>query len=189
MQLRRRRTSTQNAIIIFPLELSLPSYYLPIQVDKVGAEFFIRNRYPDAKITFLPDSFTPVITALCNKSIGCSRCHDAILHHIATRFSGDLNPPLLTEEDVNYYCISVIIHQYIFHALNEFNDEEEVVRFRQEVYAAKEKWIMKRLQRLQCECYLGLKDFDSDLRRSCAEFYMELKKACGFSPLKMFYMK
>ncbi len=96
---------------------------------------------------------------------------------------------ILTEEDMNYYCISGIIHQCIFHALNEFNDEEEVVRFRQEVYAAKEKWNMKRLQRLQCECYLGLKDFDSDLRRSCAEFYMELKKAWGFSPLKMFYMK
>jgi hypothetical protein len=88
-----------------------------------------------------------------------------------TRFSSDLNPPLLTEEDVNYYCISVIIHQYIFHALSKFDNEEEVVRFRQAVIVANEKWSMKRLQWLQHECYLGLKDFDSDLRRTCAILY------------------
>ena len=46
----------------------------------------------------------------------------------------------------------------------------------------------KRMQWLQRETYLGPMQFEDDLRRSCAEFYLDLKKEWGFKPTSWFYM-
>jgi hypothetical protein len=49
---------------------------MPVQVMKTpGWEVeFLESHFPDAKFVFLPDSFTPMITALAINEINCSIC-------------------------------------------------------------------------------------------------------------------
>jgi hypothetical protein len=53
---------------------------------------------------------------------------------------------------------------------------------------AKARWMQRRASRWELELYLGNNDFDSKLKRSCAEFYMELRKVLGCTPMRWYYM-
>lgn len=66
----------KNALVLFPIEL--------LQVAKERGKVFSSK-------PFLPDSFTPVITGLCNNNITCSQCHDVILIPLEMIISGLLN--------------------------------------------------------------------------------------------------
>jgi hypothetical protein len=71
----------------------------------------------------LPKSFSPVVAALCRKSIQCSPCHNIILQQLAQK--GDkhyisLMKEFPMEEVANVYCIDYIIRYYIMIALSQF---------------------------------------------------------------------
>jgi hypothetical protein len=90
-----------------------------------------------------------------------------------------------TKEVANVYCIEYIIYQYILIALAQFTyNTQKVQVLRQHAFKVTEESKVKRLSRLTLESYLGSAPFEDDLRRSCAEFYFELKKIWGFSPAK-----
>ncbi len=48
---------------------------------------------------------------------------------------------------------------------------------------AKTRWSLRQVLCLQQEEYLGNNDFKTELNRSCEEFYLELKKVIGSSPI------
>jgi hypothetical protein len=55
--------------------------------------------------------------------------------------------------------------------------------YQSKVLSAKERWIHRRLSRLNHEMYLGSNEFEAELKRSCGEFYNEFKRVLGFSPV------
>ncbi len=48
---------------------------------------------------------------------------------------------------------------------------------------AKTLWSQRRVLRLQQEQYLGDNNFETEINRSCGEFYLVLKKVIGCSPI------
>jgi len=194
MHLRRRLSNVQNLIVIFPEdEASVANIYIPVQVDDAFAADYVRANYPLAyRVIILPKSFSSVIAALCRKSIQCSPCHYIILQQLAQK--GDKNYIELMKEFpmkevANVYCIEYIIYRYILIALAQFTyNTRKVQALRQQAFKVMEESKVKRLSRLTLESYLGYAPFEDDLRRSCAEFYFELKKIWGFTPAKWCYM-
>jgi hypothetical protein len=49
---------------------------------------------------------------------------------------------------------------------------------------AKAQWMQRMASRWELELYLGNNDYDSELKRSCADFYMELRKFLGYTPIR-----
>jgi hypothetical protein len=194
MHLRQRRGNIQNIIIVFPdNEASIASLYLPIQVDKAYAAEIIRTEYPNAcRTIIIPSTFSSVIGALCKKSIQCSLCYTVILEHLAflcDKHYIELKQEFPAEEEVNFYCINLILHRYISIALDQLDkNRADIELLRTQAFQIKDAYKVKRQQRLKHESYLGSMEFDNDLRRSCVEFYLELKKKWKFTPVKCFYM-
>jgi hypothetical protein len=184
----------QNLIVVFPEdEVSIANIYIPIQVEVAFAADYVRANYPNAcRVIILPKSFSSVMAALCRKSIQCSSCHNIILHQLAQK--GDKNYIELMkefpmEEVVNVYCIDYFICRYILIALATFtHNAQRVSLLRQQAFIVREESKVKRLNQLALELYLSSVPFEDDLRRSCAEFYFELKKIWGYTPAKWCYM-
>ncbi len=95
-----------------------------------------------------------------------------------------------TEETVNFFCIDHIIRRYI----RIVPMTPSILRKRGnqalslQAFEILDLLKVKRQQRLWHESYLGPMQFEDDLRHSCAEFYKELKKKWGFTPVKWFHM-
>ena len=194
MQLRQRRSNVQNIILVFPDEASTSNVYLPIQVDKECVAEYVQRSYPTASsIVLMPDSFLSVIGAICKNNVQSSEVESILLAHLALKCNKSLivnNREFPTEETANFYCIDHIIRRYIMMvamAPFDLNERESQVLSLQ-AFQTLDLLKVKRLQWLYHESYLGPKQFEEDLRRSCAEFYMELKKRWGFTPVKWLYM-
>jgi len=185
----------QNIILIFPEEdeASIANIYIAIQVDIRFAAEYIRANYPHAcRVILLPKSFSPVVAALSRMSIQCSPCRNIILQELAQK--GDKPYILLmkefpTEEVANVYCIDYMIRHYIMIALSQFaSNTRKVQVLRRQAFRVMDENKANRLNRLMLESYLGSMLFEDDLRRTCAEFYAELKKTWGFTPKKWCFM-
>jgi hypothetical protein len=78
----------------------------------------IRTNHPNTcRTIIIPGSFSSVIGALCRNSIQCSLCHTVILEHLALlcdKHYIELKQEFPEEEEVNFYCINLILHIYIF---------------------------------------------------------------------------
>ena len=195
MHLQRRQSNLQNLIVVFPEdEVSIANIYIPIQVEVAFAADYVRANYPNAcRVVILPKSFSSTMAALCRKSIQCSSCHNIILHQLMAQKGSknyiELMKEFPTKEVANVYCIEYIIYRYILIALAQFTyNTRKVQVLRQQAFKVMEESKVKRLSRLTLESYLGYAPFEDDLRRSCAEFYFELKKIWGFTPAKWCYM-
>ena len=92
--------------------------------------------------------------------------------------------------DANDYFIDVIINSYLMTALHAFrSNARKVARLKRKTWQAKLQWMRKRDLRRVNELYLGVQPFSYELRRCCEEFYKQLKKAWGFTPVKLLLMK
>jgi hypothetical protein len=166
-------------------------------VEEPGREVdsFLENRFPNAELfVFLPETFTSVITVLVNNAINYSICHEILLQHLGLHCSRDNDPiervDLSSEQSMNYYCITVIVHNYIIIALDSHaKGDEERLQLGEKTIKAKIKWRARQLHRLRDEQYLGSHRFAFDLSRSCGEFYLELKHAWGFKPIHWSFFK
>ena len=155
---------------------------------------YVQQTYRAAsRIIFMPDSFLSVIGALCKKNAQCSEFHSLLLAHLAVKGDNSLienNREFPMEETANFYCIDHIIRPYIMMVamapLNLRERESQVLSL--QAFQILDLLKVKRQQRLCRESYLGPMQFEDDLRRSCAEFYKELKKKWGFTPVKWFHM-
>ena len=193
MQLRRRRNKIKSIIIIFHGTTS--NVHLPLQLEEecITAEY-VQMRYPTAlSAIFLPDTFLSVIAFICKKQLQFSELNSIILSHLARICDKSLfetSRQFPTEEIANYHCIDHTIRWYIMMvAMAPFNlDEKESQVLSLRAFQMLDVCKGKRMQRLQRESYLGPMQFEDDLRRSCAEFYLELKKEWGFKPTSWFYM-
>ena len=88
------------------------------------------------------------------------------------------------EEVANVYCIDYICY-YIMIALSQFaSNTQKVQVLRRQAFRVMDESKAKRLNRLILESYLGSMLFEDDFHRTCAEFYVELKKSWGFTPKK-----
>jgi hypothetical protein len=92
--------------------------------------------------------------------------------------------------DANDYFISVVINSYLTTALHAFiSNPRKVARLKRKAWQAKVQWMRKRGLRRLNELYLGVQPLSYELRRSCEEFYKQLKNAWGFTPEKLLLMK
>ena len=119
----------------------------------------------------LSDIIFSYLAALCNRSVFETRRQFPI------------------EAIANFHCIDHIIRWYIMKvAMAPFNlNEKENQALSLEAFQVLDLLKLKRRQRLDQESYIGPMPFEDDLRRSCAEFYKELKK-WRFTPVKWFHM-
>jgi hypothetical protein len=106
---------------------------------------------------------------------------------ISTR---DLNNRFLSEMDANDYFVDVVINSYLMTALHAFrSNARKVARLKRKTRQAKLQWMREQNQRRINELYLGVQPFFYEPRRCCEEFYKELKKAWGFTSVKLLLMK
>jgi hypothetical protein len=185
----------QNIILVFPEEdeASIANIYIAIQVDIRFAAEYIRANYPHAcRVILLPKSFSPVVATLSRMSIQCSPCHNIILQELAQKGEKpyiSLMKEFPTEEVANVYCINYMIRHYIMIALSQFaSNTQKVQVLRRQALRVMDENKANQLNWLMLESYLGSMLFEDDLRRTCAEFYAELKKTWGFTPKKWCFM-
>ena len=195
MQLRRRPSTTQWLIVAFNPSHYITELFLPLYLDRSRGEEVIRTWYPNSLTSiWLPSVMSSVMVALQQKRIGCNFCHRFILGavgslalSISTR---DLNNRFSSEMDANDYFIDVIINSYLMTALHAFrSNARKVARLKRKTRQAKLQWMRKRDLRRINELYLGVQPFSYELNRCCEEFYKQLKKAWGFTPVNLLLMK
>ena len=188
MQLRQRRCGQQNIIVCFSECLSS----LFMQINRTDVEGFLRAKYPQAtNLVYLPDSFSSVVKYLKHNCTGSSYYRFSINKHLTSycteRVEAHIRDLFSTERSVEDWCISIIIEEY-----SKVTSEMLPLRARKKylnnVKFAKARWLKRRESRLQLENYLGINDFDTELKRSCGEFYNELKKGIHCSPIRWYSM-
>ncbi len=185
----------QNVIVFFPASSSMHSCTtLVMQVNRTDTEAYLWQKYPQAlSLIYLPKSFSTVIKSMIKRSLGCSHYHDIILDHVSrycsnyiSGFDG-LGRDFPTERAVEDWSINIIIEEYLAET------SQPLAPHRQKTYLkkanqAKAQWIQRRASRQEQELYLGNNDFDSELKRSCGEYYMELRKILGYTPIRWYYV-
>jgi hypothetical protein len=78
------------------------------------------------------------------------------------------------------WSIDVIVDNYINATAGVLLCHDENLKV---CKVARAQWLKRRELRLQKESYLGNNGFYAELMRSCGEFYHELKKIIGFTPI------
>lgn len=195
MQLRRRHGELQNVLICFPESSTTSCKVLALQIARLDVEGYLRAQYPQAtKIIYLPQTFSTIVKVINKKGIGCSYYQDLILHRLSCHFGKNMkrfdaiDDDFPTDRSVEDWSINCIIDEYIAIALPTLQRSQRQKTFLIKVNEAKAQWNKKRASRQRVELYLGINDFDSELKRSCAEFYSELRKALGGNPLRWYYI-
>ncbi len=157
------------------------------------------SNYPGVtNIIYLPPSFSNVVNYLKvdfdKGTFGKSHYHVLLNQEITSYFSNltgiqfdslgsDLFP---TESSVDDFCLNVVIEDYIKVILEMFHGQRPRRNYLNKLTAAKEQWIIRRKLRLNRERYLGSNTFDVELRRSCGEFYTEVRKVLGCCPIRWY---
>ena len=81
------------------------------------------------------------------------------------------------------WCI--IIEEYT-KVTSEVLHPQAQKKYLNEVKFANKEWLKRQEAQHHMEHYLGIHHFDTELKRSCGEFYNELKKVLGFSPMRWY---
>jgi hypothetical protein len=130
-------------------------------------------------IIYLPQPFSMIVKAVNKKRIEYSYYHELILLHLSCQFSNHMRQfnaienEFPTEHSTEDWCINVIINENIAIASppHQHSQNQKKINKANEVKAV---WIKKREYQQRVELYLGINDFDSELKRSFGEFYSEL---------------
>ena len=88
------------------------------------------------------------------------------------------------EQEANDYFIIILIDAYLKALLRDLTGSISISILKKKIPEAKKEWRRKRDRRRMDELYLGDLSFENELRRCIDEFYNELKKVWGFSPIR-----
>ncbi len=168
-----------------------------LQVYQRDTEAYLHSKYPGVtNIIYLPPSFSNVVNYLRvdfdNGTFGRSHYHVLLNKEITSYFlnlsgvrfdslGSDLFP---TEDSVEDFCLNFVIEEYIKVTLELLRGGRARRNYLNKLTAAKEQWMIRRQLRLNQERYLGGNSFDVEIKRSCAEFYTEVRKVLGSCPIR-----
>ena len=194
MLLRPTNNNSQWLIVVFPPMLYFTYDFMPLYLDKDQGQYVVKDWYPNAVTSiWVPCTMDAVMQSLRKKVIGCHCCHHILLQNIGAialqHGALTLRDHFSSESHANDYFITVIIDAYLTTILHEFKNPRKSRRLKRKIPTARRKWLVKRDLRRQAEAYLGPQPFPYELRRSCEEFYLALRKEWGFSPKKLLLMK
>jgi hypothetical protein len=153
--------------------------------ERLDLEEHIWPQYPQAScILYLPQTIFVITKSILKKKSSAHHYHELNFWWLAREFpyfdKEKLEEKFPTECSVVEWSIDVIVDNYINATAGVLLCHDENLKV---CKVARAQWLKRRELRLQKESYLGNNGFYAELMRSCGEFYHELKKLIGFTPI------
>jgi len=189
MHLRQRSTDSRWLVVVFTPSPFITTLFLPLYLNLATGERVVQIWYPNLLAFYwLPTTMNSIMTSLKNKTISNPYHHEFLLNRVGslalTETPPELERKFRCEQEANDYFIIILIDAYLKALLRDLTGSISISILKKKIPEAKKEWRRKRDRRRMDELYLGDLSFENELRRCIDEFYNELKKVWGFSPIR-----